>query len=288
MKVTRIIWKEPNRAKSLPLHIASRGERYSTLTGVWWIDEFRFLVNHRDGLRLALFDIRKNAAPLAVALIPHLSDDIAAKKLDGDLWEIAVSGCWEAACSIYHLTIGDEFKFQFISTSAQQDKTFCHGVAYDEIGNLCLAYHTGINPRIEIGNKTWVIPKPWGVRDVCHDAESQDYYAVAVSANPQRSAYAKTATSIWIYRSEPDEWKMIKTINDMHSDACQVYQGRLWLPDQKADRVLGVPLTKEKQPAVVKGACFNFPHGLSISKQGILAVTNYGSSDVVMMDISRL
>jgi hypothetical protein len=288
MKVTRIIWKESNRAKSLPLHIASSGERYSTLTGVWWIDEFRFLVNHRDGLRLALFDIRRGAQPLAVASIPHLTDDIAAKMLGVDLWEIAVSGCWDVEYSIYHLSTVDEVKIEFISTQTQKDKTFCHGVAYDEIGNLCLAYHTGINPRIEIGNKTWVIPKPWGVRDVCYDAISQHYYAVAVSANPQRSAYAKTATSIWIYHSESDEWKMIKMINDMHSDACQVYQGRLWLPDQKGDRVLGVTLSKEKEPVVIKGKCFDFPHGLSISKKGILAVTNYGSSDVVMMDISEL
>lgn len=288
MKITRIRWKEPNRAKSLPLHIALRGERYSTLTGVWWIDEYRFLVNHRDGLRLALFDIRRGAQPLAVAPIPHLSDDIAAKKLDKDLWQIAVSGCWDAACSIYELSIGDEVNIQLISTQAQKDKTFCHGVAYDDMGNLCLAYHTGKNPRIEIGDKTWVIPQPWGVRDVCYDIDNHLYYAVAVSANPQRSAYAKTATSIWRYHSESDDWQMVKMIGDMHSDACQIYHGRLWLPDQKADRVLGVSLSKEKQPVVINGACFDFPHGLSVSPQGILAVTNYGSSDVVMMDISKL
>jgi len=288
MKVSRISWEEPNRAKSLPLHIASRGERYSTLTGVWWIDEYRFLVNHRDGLRLALFDVRRAGYPLVIVPIPHLSDDVAAKKIDKALWEIAVSGCWDASYSIYHLSIGDEVKIQFVSTQPLKDKTFCHGVAYDDFGNLCLAYHTGKNPRIEIGNKTWVIPQPWGVRDVCFDIDNYRYYAVAVSANPQRSEYAKTSTSIWTKHLESDEWHIIKMIDDMHSDACQIYHGRLWLPDQKGDRIVGVSLSLEKKDVVIKGACFDFPHGLSISKKGILAITNYGSSDVVIMDLSEL
>lgn len=81
MKITVIPWKEPNRANTPPLHIASRGERFSTLTVLWWIDKFRFVVNHRNRLRLALFDIRVEG-PIAVTPIPHLTDAIAAIQLD--------------------------------------------------------------------------------------------------------------------------------------------------------------------------------------------------------------
>jgi hypothetical protein len=54
-------------------------ERYSTSTGVWWIDEYRFLFNHRDGLRLALFDIRRAAYSLVTVPILKLSNNVAAK-----------------------------------------------------------------------------------------------------------------------------------------------------------------------------------------------------------------
>jgi hypothetical protein len=74
----------------------------------------------------------------------------------------------------------------------------------------------------------------------------------------------------------------------MHSDSCQVYQGKLWLPDQKGDRILGLCLKNEKPTLVVKGNCFDFPHGLGISSQGILAVTNYGNSSVALFDVSQM
>lgn len=287
MKVTQITWNEPNRANTPPLHIASRGERFSTLTGVWWIDAFRFVVNHRSGLMLAVFDIRTPHQPMAISAIPHLTDDIAAKKIDDNLWEIAVSGCWDAAYSIYQLRLGNKSEFKLMSTQAHKDRTFCHGVAYDNTGNLCLTFHTGTNPRIQIADKTWVIPKPWGVRDICYDEMTQSYYAIAVSENPQRSSYLKTSTSIWKYLAESDAWQMINIIDDMHSDACQIYQGRIWLPDQKGDRVLGICLNKEKPQLNIKGSCFDFPHGLGISERGMLAVTNYGSSSITLIDISQ-
>jgi hypothetical protein len=63
--------------------------------------------------------------------------------------------------------------------------------------------------------------------------DNYHYYAVAVSANPQRSEYAKTSTSMWTDHSESDEWHIIMMIDDIYLDACQIYQGRLWLPHKK-------------------------------------------------------
>jgi hypothetical protein len=287
MKATQIFWKEPNRAKSPPLHIASSGERYSTLTGVFWIDEYRLIVNHRDGLRIALFDTRLGTEPVATTAIPHLSDDIAAKQIDENLWEVVVSGCWNVIYSKYHLKIEKEIKFQIISTYYHTDKTFCHGVAYGKNGDLCLAFHTGENPRIQIGNKTWILPRPWGARDVTYDSVNDKYYVIAVSANPQLESYNKTNTTIWVYDSKSDIWKINNLIEDMHSDSCQVYHGKLWFPDQKGDRVLGLCLNKEKPTLFVNGACFDFPHGLGISSKGLLAVTNYGDSSIALFDVSK-
>lgn len=288
MKVSQITWTEPNRAGTPPLHIASRGERFSTVTGVWWIDEFRFVANHRSGLRVALFDIRQPERPVAVGEVPHLSDDVAARRIGENTWEIAVSGCWAVACSIFHLTIGDDTRFHWVSTTDRKDMTFSHGVAFGKAGALCLTFHTGENPRIEIGDKCWRLPEPWGARDVCYDEVSDTYYAVAVSANPQRIAYEKTSTSVWKLDANSDDWQMIEEAQGMHSDACQVYKGRLWLPNQHSDGVVAFGLNGATSIPLISGDGFDFPHGLGVSEQGILAVTNYGNSTITLLDISQL
>ena len=288
MKPTIIVWKEPNRAQTPPLHIASRGERYSTLTGAWWIDEYRIAVNHRSGLRIAIFDIRDASKPIVIAEIPHLSDDIAAKFITENYWEISVSGCWEEAYSVYKLVMKSEPEMSLQYTKHHKDRTFSHGVAYGKNGELCVAFHTGNNPRIEISDKAWKLPEPWGARDVCYDYENDKYYAIAVSHNPQKSSYQNTSTSVWTYEADIDDWKIASKISGVHSDACQVYRGRLWIPDQKGDRVFGLDLSQKSHPITLSGKCFNFPHGLAISDFGMLAVTNYGNSSITLMDISNL
>ncbi len=276
IKTQTIKWEEPNRRNTPPLHIASRGDRFSTLTGVWWIDEFRYVVNHRSGLRIALFDLRAGDKPIAMAPIPHLTDDIAVKPLSDNQWEIAVSGCWDCTYSIFKLTLGETPQLQIDSTKYHLDRSFCHGVAYDSIGQLWLAIHTGENPRIEVSESSWKLPEPWGARDICIDESSNQAYAVAVSNNPQLSSYKHAATSIWKLDSRSQTWNQIGMIKSMHADACQIYKDRIWIPDQLNDRVLGVDIHQND---------FDFPHGLGISPKGMLAVTNYGASSITLVDL---
>jgi hypothetical protein len=288
MDVTILEWREPNRANTPPLHIASRGERYSTVTGVWWLDEHRLVANHQCGLRLAMFDLRQGNRPVAALDTPVRTDHIGAKKLDEDTWEIAVSCCWEAAFSLFRLSTLDEPSFKHVHTEAAKDRTFCHGASYDGHGHLCLAYHTGADPRIDIGGAVTRLPAPWGPRYICHSADEDTYYAVAVSNNPARQAYQQTNVSLWSRRHDEHAWKMILHRDNFHSDSCQVYRERIWLPDQHGDRVIGFCLKGEKTPVILSGKCFDFPHGLAISPGGMLAVTNYGNSSVSVLNISNV
>jgi hypothetical protein len=287
MNVTILEWREPNRANTPPLHIASRGERYSTVTGVWWLDEHRLVANHQCGLRLAMFNLRQGSQPIALFDTPVRTDHIGARRINEGKWELAVSCCWEAAYSLFSLSDSVVPRFEHVHTEAAKDRTFCHGASYDNRGQLCLAYHTGADPRIDIGGTVSRLPPPWGPRYVCHSIDQDTYYAVAVSNNPQRHAYQQTNTSLWSKRHDEDTWTMLFKRENFHADACQVYRGRVWLPDQRGDRVIGFCLNGEKPPAILSGKCFDFPHGLAISPGGMLAVTNYGSSSVVVMDISN-
>lgn len=287
-----ITWEEPNRAKTPPLHIGARGARYSSLTGVWWIDESRFVVNHRSGLRVALFDLNQGDQPLAVARIPHLTDDVAVTRVGENRWEVSVSGCWACAYSRFELVIGPRPRFHFLGsgvrfrhlrTKPHSSRSFCHGVAYDPQGRLWLAYNTGERPRVEIdGGPAWTLPQPWGPRDACTDAEGTTY-VVATSANPKTQAYDSSAMSVWKLESGQQEWTLFSRVDAAHVDACQVHRGMLYANDQLGDRVLVIDLGDGRQVDTLKDDSFSFPHGIGISPTGMLAVTNYGTSAISLI-----
>jgi hypothetical protein len=62
----------------------------------------------------------------------------------------------------------------------------------------------------------------------------------------------------------------------------------LWIPGRNHDALLGICIKRKKPTVTVKSSCFNFLHGICVSKQGLLAVTNYGSSAVSLIDISEI
>ena len=285
---TIIKWEQPNRAQTKPLHISDRGARYSTLTGVTWLDESRYLVAHRSGLRVALFDLSQDNTLIKTFELPHLVDDIASRQLTSNTWEVVVSGCWVEISSIFDLNLRDDPQLTFRISRHHTELTFSHGVRYDDIGNICIALHTGQNPRILIGQEVYHLPKPWGARCVSYSQHTDTFYAVAVSSNPQLKEYERVGTSVWSLDSSNNKWRMRFSIQGMHSDACEVYDNRIWLPDQKLDRVLGICLSKERKPIILKGKIFDFPHGLSISSKGILAVTNYGNSSITLINLTYI
>lgn len=285
LQSTVITWTEPNRENAPPLHIANRGARYPTLTGVSWLSEYEYVVAHRCGLRLALFDLRVGDKPICMVSTPHRADDVSAKNLEENKWEVTISGCYDAVYTTYDLELGEAKKFRLNRTIWAKDFSFSHGVKYDAFGNLCISIHTGEDPRIEIADRVWRIPRPWGVRNICFNPADQTYYAIAVSHNPQLTGYDDTATSIWFLSSLADEWQFKFALKDTHSDDCDIFQNRLWMSDQRNDRIIGVCLKGNSQPVVIAGDGLDFPHGLAVSRNGQLAVTNYGSSSVIIFDL---
>lgn len=280
-----VSWEEPNRAETRELHIAASGARFSTITGVCWLDQYRFVANHRSGLRVALFDLRTGDAPIVTAEIPCLTDDITARQMDERTWEVAMSGCWDRDWLLYRLILDDVPRFEWIAERPKKDRSFSHGIAYDPAGQLCVTFSVGHQPRIEMGDYVSLLPKPWGARNLCFDHASGVLYAVAVSNTPKRSAYQTTATSLWQSRDTGMTWECLGIIADVHSDACQAHAGKIWFGDQVTNRVFRFDLSQRTVDAIVCGGKLDFPHGLDISDTGVLAVTNYGSSTITLLDL---
>lgn len=283
-----IVWNQPNRAGTPPLHIGDSGERYSTLTGVWWLSDQSFIVSHRSGLKVAIFDLNRSDQPIWAHPVDHLTDDIAATRTDADTWEFSVSGCWDCIYSRFKLirtaTGPDNYELSLLEKAEHSARDFCHGVAYDDQGQLCVAIHTGKNPRMKIGGTTHKLPAPWGVRDLCYDRQRQRYIAVAVSANPKRAAYSQVMTSLWVCPRNGHSWECLGVYDHIHSDSLDVWEQNIWIPDQLSNRLIAVNALSGDIEAIYVGDGLDFPHGLAISPQGKIAITNYGSSSVTVMN----
>jgi len=286
----QLVWEEPNRSGVAPLHIADRGARSSTITGAAWLDEQMLVANHRDGKRVALFDTHKQRTPILTAELPNLTDNIAIKSIETGLWEITTSDCWKAAYTRLRLDLRSEPRIELLTTQWFNRKTFCHGASYDTAGRLWLAFMTGQDPRIEIdGVKTWRLPKPWGPRHISFDAATGDAFAVSNSKNPKSLAYDETMMCVFKLASGADQWERYITLRNVHGDSAVIYGQRLWVNDQYGDRVLGISLRGEaKQVITLASDKFSFPHGLAISEGGQLAVTNYGTSTIDIIDVSAV
>ncbi len=287
-KIGSVSWEEPNRAAVSPLHIGARGQRESTITGVAWLDDHRFVANHRNGKRVALFDLRAQKNPVAKAALPNLTDSVHIRHVAGETWELATSDCWEGAYTRLQLTLSATPEFELLETVWKNNRSFCHGATFGPDGRLWLAMNTGLRPRIEIaGGRSWTLPEPWGCRQVCFDGDSGRAYAVACSNNPKREAYDEVAASVWMLDADKDEWTPQLLMKKTHTDAGAIYKGRIWINDQHGDQVLGLDLARREKPIVLKGE-FSFPHGIAVSPAGVLAVTNYGTSTITLIDLSSL
>jgi len=151
-----------------------------------------------------------------------------------------------------------------------------------------LSYHTGDNPRIETEKKSWKLPSSWGARDVCIHPDTNELFCVAVSAQPKRISYSQSQVSIWLYSELLDEWKMILNIKNAHSDSCRIYKNKLFIPDQLNNQLLVFNLQKKSSPLILKSKFFDFLHGLDISDSGLLAITSYGQSTIILLDTNLL
>jgi hypothetical protein len=282
-------WIVPNNANTPPLFIADSGTRFSTLTGVKWLNDDLFVVNHRSGLKMAIFNIHnKNPEPINSCNLPHLTDDIDAKKINDNTYEIAVSGCWAAHYTILQYNMKSNI-IRMISTQKKVNESFVHGVTYSPAGDLWLGIHTGKDPRVVNVTKRqkWKLPPPWGTRKVIFDpANIDNAYAIAVSSNPKLTEYSDATTSVWKLNKRSGLFSFtsrffhIKDYPDIHSDSACIHGSHLFLLDQRDNSVIKISMDTFEIMEIFKHPSIDFPHGVSINSHGDILVCNYGNSEV--------
>ena len=82
-----------------------------------------------------------------------------------------------------------------------------------------------------------------------------------------------------------DRFEILAEFQNCHFDTCDIYKGRLYINNQHEDNVIVFDLETCKELGPIVDSEFSFPHGLAISPKGVMAVTNYGTSTVVLRDL---
>ena len=105
-------------------------------------------------------------------------------------------------------------------------------------------------------------------------------HAFKMVASDQTPPRPKMYTTVYLFKtldgfpkSKPvllDEWH-----GDGHIDAAKEYRGRVYATNQYTDTVDVFEINKDKIFCIERLKGFEMPHGLDISQNGVMAVTNY-------------
>lgn len=285
MKITnKLSWIEPNRLNLGPLHIGRRGVRFPTVTGIALLDENKFVALHRSGLKLGFFDLLSSNRPLVTVDLHQNYDDVAVFKYDSSRFRIALSGCWDSVYSEFSLDLADSPKLEFVHAEKAEDETFSHGVGFDDAGVLWIALHTGHDPRVMAGEKTYRLAGNFGPRKVFF-GEAGRVFLVATSKNPGRKGYSMPATGVWALNESLTGFDNL-FLPKGHSDSGEYHRGKVWIANQTSDELISFDLkTRETRRFC---ANLNFPHAVEISKNGTFYVTNYGDSSISILRVQEL
>lgn len=282
MLIQRLTWN-PDYPRRSPLYVGQRG-RESTLTGVAWLNESVLLLAHRDAKSIAVveLDTGKIVASHQGEYMPDLLD---VRRISKGRWKAMASNCWEARYSEYTIhNVNTDWRVTLDAVVAHDDRSFCHGANYDKkTGDRILSFHTGERPRVEMGSATFPFPKPWGPRSVIQDSTTGRIFAITVSMLPSTAKYERVDTAIFEYLDIERRWSPLFKVDSMHADSGVACGNFILLNNQYSDRLELFDLSLKRPSRASISMGLSFPHAVALSDRGRVAVTNYGTSEVVII-----
>lgn len=282
-----IIWKEENLHNCRELHIGGSGERIATVTGVTWLTNSILIAAHHCSGKIGFFDITTNKC-LSTIEINTRTDDVCVKK-SKNKFLISCSATWSGEQVLIEGLITDTgIKTSKPKLIEASDKSFSHGVFF--VGNIpSIAFHTGEFPRIQINQDILTLPEGFLPTTGYWDQEHNALYACANKFLPSTLANEiVTEASIWLYSMEMMAPRHELTIPKCHIDKCQIRHNYIWFNNQYENSVVGVNLKDYKERVELKNPMINFPHGIEINDNGVMAVANYKSESIFLFDLDSL
>lgn len=305
MATSRSRWPEP--LLRIPLnppmgpevraYYSGRRSRIATVTAVRFIDEHQLLATHLSGHRMYLIEFDAERGTYEV--LDEIPTTWQGKETVTELLDInaqgliAVSNFDAHGATLYRIE-GRRLRFERDIPVPLEDPGECHGVKFVPGGRvLCLANRPWVFfIQLETGALLYQFRmEGWNPKDVCFIDDTK-MVVIWTQKNPSAKSKAPCASkaSLIALDLECSSHQLICEVvmSACQADSCVYHDGRIFMTDQMDDclRVLitdGTNLSFEK---AIGG--YSFPHGIDVLPQAnLLAVTNYGTSDVVLMRLDE-
>jgi glycosyltransferase involved in cell wall biosynthesis len=291
--------KPPMGPDDVPYYSAGR-KRIATVTAVRFLDEHRLLATHLYGRRMYLvsFDFETGHSTIAheiptvygnEAVITDLIDVNAAGL-------IAVSNFNCQSITLYRLA--DDRLAHWKDLAIRDDGAGrCHGIKFTpQSGIVCASCTTGERNvyfvSIDTGEVLYKFSHgDWRPKDICFVSENLMVivYAYGSPSAKASAAYESKASLVRIdVGGGRHDFLSEVTLPACQVDCCVYKEGFVYIADQMDDCVRVCKLDGDTITFHCKLPGYSFPHGVdALPEANLLAVTNYGTSDIVITRLDQ-
>jgi hypothetical protein len=274
-----------------PVYLERRS-RYATVTSVRLLDPETLVC--ASFLEKKLYLVRFDVAAGTHRILDAISTTHRGIPVETDLADADPSGEQIALSNFHHGSLG-LYRRQGDRLAFVRDLDFgleakVHGVRFAS-GDL-VAVTVGSTPTgvrfydLASTRPTIHVDLPRKTQDLALLSE-REMIVLSVHGAPRRRRQTDYGSDVCRVRFDPAcgraEIERLRTFADTHFDACVLHAGRLFLTDQRNDRV--EILDPDSLEIVGSVGGYDFPHGIDV-RFGLLAVSNYGTNAIDLRPVS--
>ncbi len=276
-----------------PVYLERRG-RYATVTSVKLLDPETLVC--ASFLEKKLYLVRFDAKRRTHRILDAISTSYRGIPVETDLADSDPAGENVVLSNFHHGSLG-QFRREGERLAFVRDLDFdldskLHGVKF--LTRDLVAATVGSSPTgvrffdLALGKPTIHVDLPRKTQDIAFVSE-REMIVLAVHGAPRRRQQVPYGSDVcrvkFDLESGRSELGPLRSWPDTHFDACVLYDGRLFLTDQRNDCVKILDSDSLEDLGSIEG--YDFPHGIDI-KFGMLAVTNYGSNTIDIRAVENI
>ena len=276
-----------------PVYLDRLG-RYATATSVKLLDRETLVC--ASFLEKKLYLIRFDATRRTWSMLDEIASTFRGVPVETDLADVDPSGTQIVLSNFHHggfthfRRVGDRLEWVQDLPSGFDCKV--HGVKFFDAevvaGTLCTTPTGVVLFSLSKGRPILRIDVAEKAQDVAFSSR-EELIVLAVRGAPRRERQATYASEISRVRFDLARGSSAvvgtRCFPDAHFDACALHDGRLFLTDQRNDRVEVLDAATLERVARIGG--YDFPHGIDV-RFGLLAVSNYGCNTLDLRALSAI
>lgn len=276
-----------------PVYLERRS-RYATVTSVRLLDPATLVC--ASFLEKKLYLVRFDAGARTHRILDAIPTTHRGVPVETDLLDADPDGVQVAVSNFHHGSAGlfrrEGERLAFVRDLDLGIDAKVHGVRFASRDRLAVTVGSGRTGvrffDLPGGRPTIHVDLPRKSQDVAFRSE-REMIVLAVHGAPRRQRQADYGSDVCRVRFDPvtgaAEVLALRTFEETHFDACVLHAGRLYLTDQRNDRVEQLDPDSLERLGSIGG--YDFPHGIDV-RFGQLAVSNYGTNTLDLRPLAAL